>query len=72
MRIYYFVASISNTTIADQIAKQVWDAPRMLQDTFDKVLTLEASLQLADGVHLWRPSQVMQVSTVVPGQCRHE
>ena len=36
MKIYHFMANINNTAIADKIAKQVWDAPRMLQDAFKK------------------------------------
>ena len=35
----------------------------MLQHAFQKALTLEAGLQLAEGVHLGGSSQVMKVST---------
>ena len=42
IRICHFILSINNTTIAGIIVKHVWDAPRMLQDTFEKALTLEA------------------------------
>ena len=40
MRIYNFVASINNTTITDKIAKQVQNAPKVLQDEFKKVKVL--------------------------------
>ena len=66
MRIYHFVTSINNTSIADKIAKQVWYAPRTLQDALERALTLEAGLHLAKGEHLGRSPQVMQVSTSVP------
>ena len=69
MRINHFVASINNTNIADKIAKQVWYAPRTLQDAFKRALAFQAGLQLATGVHLVRSSQVMQVSTSVC--CHH-
>ena len=69
MRIYHFGTSINNTSIADKIAKKIWYVPRTLQDAFKRVLTLEAGLQLAKGVHLGRSPQVMQVSTSVP--CHH-
>ena len=68
-RIYHFVVSINNSTIADKIAKQVWYAPRTLQDAFKWTLTLEAGLQLAKGVHLGRSTQVMHVST--SASCHH-
>ena len=68
-RLYHFVASINNTTIADKIAKQVQDVPQTLQDVFEKALTLGAGSQLVDGVHLRRFSQVMQVSIDEPNQC---
>ena len=55
VRIYHFVVSINNTTIADKIMKQVRDAPRILQDALKKALTLEASIQLTEHVHLGRP-----------------
>ena len=64
--IYHFVAGISNTNIADKIAKQVRYAHRTLQDAFKRALTLEAGLQLAEGVHLGKFPQVMQVSTMSP------
>ena len=59
MKVYHFVASINNTTIADKIAKQVQYAPRTLQEDFKGAITLEASLQLAKGVHLGRSHQVI-------------
>ena len=45
-------------------------APRTLQDAFERTLTLEADLQLAEGILLGRSPQVMQVSTSVP--CHHD
>ena len=69
-RIYHFVSSINNTSIADRIAKQVWYAPRTLQDAFERALILEARLQLAEGIHLGRSPHVMQVSTSVT--CHHD
>ena len=57
---------------ADKIDKQAQNSPRALQDVFKRILTLEASLQLADGVHHGRPPKVMQVPTDVPGLCSHE
>ena len=56
-----FVASISNTTIADKITKQMWYAPRTLQDVFKKALMLEDGLQLAE----WCP--YMETSTSYAG-----
>ena len=70
MRIYHFVTSINNTSTGDKIAKQVWYALRTLQDAFERVLTLEAGLQLAKGVHLGRSPQVIQVPTSV--SCHHD
>ena len=47
---------MNNTNIAIKRAQQVWYA-------FERALTLEAGLQLAEGLHLGRSLQVMQVST---------
>ena len=58
-KLYHFITSINNMSIADKIAKKVRDAPRKLQNVFMKALTLEAGLHLAKGVHLWRFSQVI-------------
>ena len=41
--IYHFIASISNTTIAENIAKLIWDSPGTLQDVFKNALALEAT-----------------------------
>ena len=38
-RIYHFVASINYTSIVDEIAKHVWNAPQMLLDVFEKTNT---------------------------------
>ena len=46
------VSSINNTMIADKIDKEMRDAPRILQETFKKAVTLEAGLQLTGGIHL--------------------
>ena len=54
MRIYHFIVSINNTSIAEKIAKQVQYTLRTLQDAFERALTLEAGLQLAKGVHIER------------------
>ena len=64
-RIYHFVSSINQ--YRDKVAKQVWYAPRTLQDAFERALTLETGLQLAED--LGRSPQVMQVSTSAP--CHH-
>ena len=69
MRIYYYVVSINNTSIADKIAKQVQYALRTEQDAFKRALTLEAGLQLAKHAHLGRSIQVVQVSSSV--SCHH-
>ena len=39
--------------------------PKTLQDAIKRALTLKAGLQLANGMHLGRSPQVMQVSTGV-------
>ena len=64
-RICHFVTSINNTNKADKIAKQVWYAPRSLQDAFERALNLEAFLQLTKCVHLGRSPELMQVFTGV-------
>ena len=56
-------------SIAYKIAKQVWYAPKILQDAFERALAPEAGLQLAKGVHLGRSPQVMQVFT--SASCHH-
>ena len=69
MRINHFVGSINNTNIADKTAKQVWYAPKTLQDAFKRALSLEAGLKLAKGVHLERSPHVMQLCT--SASCHH-
>ena len=61
--IYHFIASIDNTAIADKIVRQVQDASIMLHKCITYTLILETDLQLADGIHLGRPPQLMLVST---------
>ena len=65
MNIYHFVSIINNTNIADKIAKQVLYTLKILQDAFERALTLKAGLQLAKSVHLGTSPQVRQVSTGV-------
>ena len=72
MRIFHFMASISNMSIADKIVKWVKEAPRPPLDAFEKVLTLEGGIQLAVGVHLGRSFQVMQVSTDEHESCSQD
>ena len=48
----------------------MWYAPRTLQDAYERALTPEAGLQLAEGVHLGRSPQMMQVLTSAP--CHHD
>ena len=72
IQIYHFVASINNTTIADKIAKQVREDPKMLQKAFEKALMVEAGQQLAQGVHLgWSP-QVMEIFADSHNSCSHD
>ena len=47
----------------------MWYAPRTLQDAFERALALEAGLQWAEGLHLERFPQVMQVSTSMLCYC---
>ena len=68
-RNYHLVTSMNNTMIPDKVAKQVWEAPRTLQDAFKRALSLEAGIYLAESIHLVRLLQVIQVSTDGPWQC---
>ena len=61
------LASISNIMLGDKITKKVWDARRMLQEAFEKSLTQEAGLHLAQVVYPERLSQFMKMSTDVSG-----
>ena len=44
----------------------------MLPNAFQRVLTLEAGLQLAEGVHLGRPYQVMWIYADSYDSCSHD
>ena len=53
-RWFRFLTSIANTTIADKITRSE-SLPQNLQQCFEKVLRLEASLQLSEEVNMvWR------------------
>ena len=59
-RWFRFLTSITNTTIADKIMRSE-SLPQNLQQCFEKVLRLEASLQLSEGVNMaWR-TMVMNI-----------
>ena len=59
-RWFRFLTSITNTTIADQITRSE-SLPQNLQQCFEKVLRLEASLQLSEGVNMARKTTVMNI-----------
>ena len=59
-RWFRFLTSITNTTIADKITRSEF-LPQNLQQSFKKVLRLEASLQLSEGVNMARKTTVMNV-----------
>ena len=50
MWIYHFIESINNTILADNIAKQVTDAPKTSQEAFEKAFMLEAGLKFAEDI----------------------
>ena len=50
-RWFRFLTSITNTTMADKITRSEF-LPQNLQQCFEKVLRLEASLQLSEGVNM--------------------
>ena len=52
------------------MAKQVRDVPKLLQEVFEKALMLPADMQLVEGVHLGRPTQVMQIARDVHNSCK--
>ena len=54
------MTSITNTTIADKITQSEY-LPQTLQQCFDKVLRLEDSLQLSEGVNMAQKTTVMNV-----------
>ena len=59
-RWFRFLTSITNTTIADKITQSEF-SPQNLQQCFEKVLRLEASLQLSEGVNMACKTTVMNV-----------
>ena len=59
-RWFRFLTSITNTTIADKITQSEF-FPQHLQQCFEKVLRLEASLQLSEGVNMACKTTVMNV-----------
>ena len=59
-RWFRFLTSITNTTIADKITRSEF-LPQNLQQCFEKVLQLEASLQLSEGVNMAHKTTVMNV-----------
>ena len=59
-RWFRFLTSITNTTIADKITQSEF-LPQNLQQCFEKVLRLEASLQLLEGVNMAQKTSVMNV-----------
>ena len=59
-RWFRFLTSITNTTIADKIMRSE-SLPQNLQQCFEKVLRLEASLQLSEGVNMAQRTMVMNI-----------
>ena len=59
-RWFRFLASITNTTIADKIMRSE-NLPQNLQQCFKKAFRLKASLQLSEGVNMARKTTVMNV-----------
>ena len=59
-RWFRFLTSTTNTTIADKITQSEF-LPQNLQQCFEKVLRLEASLQLLEGVNMAQKTSVMNV-----------
>ena len=59
-RWFRILTSITNTTIADKITQSEF-LPQNLQQCFEKVLRLEASLQLSKGVNMAHKTTVMNV-----------
>ena len=60
-RWFRFLTSIANTTIADKITRRE-SLPQNLQQCFKKVLRLEASLQLFEGVNMAQRMMVMNIN----------
>ena len=59
-RWFRFLTSITNTTIADKITQSEF-LPQNLQQCFEKVLRLEASFRLSEGVNMAEKTTVMNV-----------
>ena len=59
-RWFRFLTSITNITTADKITQSEF-LPQNLQQCFEKVLRLEASLQLSEGVNMAQKTTVMNV-----------
>ena len=59
-RWFRFLTSITNMTIADKIIRSE-SLPQNLQQCFEKVLRLGASLQLSEGVNMARRTMVMNI-----------
>ena len=59
-RLFRFLTSITNTTIADKITRCEF-LPQNVQQCFKKALRLEASLQLSEGVNMARKTTVMNI-----------
>ena len=60
LRWFRFLTSITNTTIANKITRSEF-LPQNLQQWFEKVLRLEASLQLSEGFNMARRTTIMNV-----------
>ena len=59
-RWFRFLTSITNTTIADKITRSE-SLPQNVQQSLEKALRLEASLQLSEGVNMARKTTVMNI-----------
>ena len=60
LRWFWFLTSITNTTIADKITRSK-NLPQNLQQCFEEALRLEASLQLLEGVNMAQRTTGMNV-----------
>ena len=59
-RWFRFLTSITNTSIADKIMRSEF-LPQNSQQSFEKALRLEASLQLSEGVNMAQKTTIMNV-----------
>ena len=64
LRWFRFLTSITNTTRANKITRSE-HLPQNLQQSFEKALRLEASLQLSEGVNMAQKTTVMNVDVYV-------